>query len=83
MFDNLIYNRDPNEGHWLVDPAWNIMLIDHSRSFTSGTDMAHDNMTRIDRDLWDRIQQLDKPTVTAALGEWLDGGEIRAILEAA
>ena len=67
MFDNLIYNRDPNEGNWLVDPAWNLMLIDHSRSFTSDDDMAHDNMTRIDRYLWERMQQLDEPTLTAAL----------------
>ena len=81
MFDNLIYNRDPNEGNWLVDPAWNLMLIDHSRSFTSDDDMAHDNMTRIDRYLWERMQQLDEPTLTAALGEWLSGREIRAILE--
>jgi len=81
MFDNLIYNRDPNEGNWLVDPAWNLMLIDHSRSFTSDDDMAHDNMTRIDRYLWERMQQLDEPTLTAALGDWLSGREIRAILE--
>ena len=81
MFDNLIYNRDPNEGNWMVDPAWNLMVIDHSRSFTPDNDMAHENMTRIDRYLWERMQQLDEPTLTAALGEWLSGREIRAILE--
>ena len=81
MFDCLIYNRDPNEGNWLKDPAWNLMLIDHSRSFTPDDDMAHDNMTRIDRYLWERMQQLDEPILTEALGEWLSGREIRAILE--
>ena len=80
MFDTLIYNRDPNEGNWLVDPAWNLMLIDHSRSFTPGDDMAHENMLRVDRYLWERMQQLDEPVLTAALGKWLDDGEIRAIL---
>ena len=35
MFDCLIYNKDPNLGNWLVDPAWNLILIDHTRSFTS------------------------------------------------
>ena len=34
MFDNLIDNIDPNLGNWLVDPAWNLILIDHTRSFT-------------------------------------------------
>ena len=35
MFDNLIGNLDPNLGNWLVDPAWNLILIDHTRAFTS------------------------------------------------
>ena len=81
MFDNLIYNRDPNEGNWLVDPAWNLMLIDHSRSFTPYREMTHEDMTRFDRDLWERMQRLDEPGLTVALGEWLSTGEIRAILE--
>ena len=81
MFDNLIYNRDPNEGNWLVDPAWNLMVIDHSRAFTPDDDMAHEDMNRIDRYLWERMQQLDEPTLTAALGEWLSDREIEAILE--
>ena len=35
MFDNLIGNMDPNLGNWLVDPAWNLILIDHTRAFTT------------------------------------------------
>ena len=80
MFDNLIYNRDPNEGNWMVDPAWNVILIDHSRAFTRGTEMQHP-LTQVDRDLWDRMKALDEAALTAALGEWLGGGEIRSILE--
>ncbi len=80
MFDNLINNGDPNEGNWLKDPAWNVMLIDHSRSFTPDDDMTHADMTRIDRYLWERMQRLDEPTLTGALGEWLNGREIQAIL---
>ena len=81
MFDTLIYNQDPNEGNWLVDPAWNLMLIDHSRSFTPDNDMAHEDMTRVDRYLWERMQQLDEPVLTAVLGEWLSDREISAILD--
>ena len=81
MFDNLIYNQDPNEGNWLKDPAWNLILIDHSRSFTADDDMTHEDMNRIDRYLWERMQLLDEPTLTTVLGEWLSGREIEAILE--
>jgi hypothetical protein len=38
-------------------------------------------MIQIDRDLWQRMLQLDEQTLTAALDEWLSGKEIGAILE--
>ena len=40
MFHNLINNEDPNLGNWLVDPAWNIILIDNSRAFTKGPSIS-------------------------------------------
>ena len=80
MFHNLIYNKDPNLGNWLVDPAWNLILIDNSRAFTNGDSMVHE-LNRIDRDLWDRFQALDETTLTAALGEWLEDGAIREVLK--
>ena len=81
MFHNLIYNKDPNLGNWMVDPAWNLVIIDNSRAFTTDTDKRVHKLTRVDRDLWDRMAALDEPTLQAALGAWLDDGEIRAILE--
>ena len=79
MIDNLIANTDPNLGNWLVDPAWNIVLIDHSRAFTSTRKMTHE-MTRIDDDLWGRMQALDQNGLAAALGSWLSTEEIDALL---
>src|SRR5262245_14017872 len=80
MFDNLINNLDPNLGNWLVDPSWNLILIDHTRAFTGGTWMIHE-MTRIDADLWARMRALDQPTLRAAIGKWLIRGEERTVLE--
>jgi hypothetical protein len=81
MFDNLIYNMDPNQGNWLVDPAWNLILIDHTRSFTTDKKMAHEDMRRIDPDLWARMEALTEESLTAAIGEWIGKREIRALLE--
>ena len=75
MFDNLIGNIDPNLGNWLVDPAWNIILVDHSRAFTTTKDLYH-QLQYIDGPLWDNMQALDEASLTAALGQWLDRGEI-------
>ncbi|HSC26356.1 MAG TPA: hypothetical protein VLD67_03725 [Vicinamibacterales bacterium] len=80
MFDNLIYNKDPNLGNWLVDPAWNLILIDHTRAFTSSRDMVHE-MTRIDAELWDRMKALTEESLKAAIGNWMGGRELRAILQ--
>ena len=62
MFHNLIYNKDPNLGNWLVDPVWNLILIDSSRAFTTGDNMVH-QLTRVDRDLWERFLGLDEARV--------------------
>jgi hypothetical protein len=80
MFHNLINDVDPNLGNWLVDPAWNLILIDFSRCFTSGTKMVHE-LTRVDETLWNRMKELTEPSLTAAIGKRIGKGEIRSILE--
>ena len=80
MFDNLIGNLDPNLGNWLVDPAWNLILIDHTRAFTSTKNLYHEMMS-VDTELWDKMKALDEPSLTSALGQWLDKTAIRAVLE--
>lgn len=80
MFDNLIENLDPNLGNWLVDPAWHLMLIDHSRCFTSAKDMVH-VMTYIEPELWKRMQALTEASLQAPLGKWVAAPEIRAIIQ--
>lgn len=80
MFDNLIGNIDRNAGNLLVDPEWNLFLIDHSRAFISETKLPTE-MTRIDRALWDRMLTLDEASLTTAIGKWADRGSIRAMLK--
>jgi hypothetical protein len=80
MFDNLIGNTDPNLGNWLVDPAWNLILIDHTRAFTSTRNLYHE-MSVVDEELWAKMAALDEATLTKVVGEWLDRAAIRGILE--
>jgi hypothetical protein len=79
MFDNLINNRDPNLGNWLVDPAWNLILIDHTRAFAPGKDMVH-KMNRVEKALWERMLALELASLKTALGPFLDGGQVKDIL---
>jgi len=79
MFDDLIGNTDPNLGNWLVDPAWNLILIDHTRAFTGTKDLYH-QLTQVDADLWERMKALDEAKLKGALGSWLDEQAIRGVL---
>ena len=80
MFDNLIANIDRNAGNLLIDADWNLFLIDHSRAFITDTKLRN-VMTRVDREIWDRMLALDEPTLNAAIGPWVERGAIRAILK--
>jgi hypothetical protein len=80
MFDNLIANVDPNLGNWLVDADWDLILIDHSRALTPTKELYH-KMQQIDGPLWDRMKALTENQLTAAVGQWLDKGQIRAVLQ--
>ena len=80
MFDNLIGNKDPNLGNWLVDPAWNLILIDHTRAFATDRELVHRNMDHLDAELWARMQALTADGLMRALQPWVGKREIDAIL---
>jgi hypothetical protein len=80
MFHNLIGDIDPNLGNWLVDPGWNLILIDHSRALTKTKTLVHKMLAK-DEPLWTRAMALTEESLTASVGQWLGRDEIRALLE--
>jgi hypothetical protein len=79
MFHNLVGDIDPNLGNWLVDPAWNIILIDQSRAFTTTKTLVHE-MQHVDRPLWNAMRELTEAGLSERLSSWLDRGQVRALL---
>jgi hypothetical protein len=79
MFDNLICNTDRNAGNFLVDDDWNLFLIDHSRAFINDSKLVA-TLVRIDKELWEKMLALDEPTLTTAIGKWVDRGSVRGVL---
>jgi hypothetical protein len=73
VFDALTANIDRNAGNLLLDPAWNLILIDHSRAFTRTLQFPFP-LTHIDRELLAKLRALDEPTVRAHLGALLFDG---------
>jgi hypothetical protein len=82
VFDNLIANIDRNAGNILVDGEWNLILIDHSRAITPNKMPFEREMTRIDREFFERLKTLDEPLLMKHIRPWVLGdGEIRNTLK--
>jgi hypothetical protein len=82
VFDNLVGNIDRNAGNMLVDGAWNVILIDHSRAFAVDRMPFEKEMTRIDRELFGRLQALDEAGLKERVRPWLlSDGQMRGILK--
>jgi hypothetical protein len=79
MFDNLIRNLDRNAGNILIGPPGDVILIDHSRAFTTDKRLQN-KVERVDAELWERMQTLTRENLDRALGAWLDQDAIAAII---
>jgi hypothetical protein len=79
VFDDLVANIDENAGNILIDPAWNIIKVDHSRCFAESK-MPFE-LTRIDRPLYAAIQMLDEATLEREIGDWVESGAIGELLD--
>jgi hypothetical protein len=73
VFDCLIANVDRNGGNILVDDQWNIILIDHSRAFARTACPFAKKITRLDRDLFERLKALEEESLYARLKPWVFG----------
>ncbi len=73
VWDNLTANIDRNQGNLLMDDAWNLILIDHSRAFTASTSMPFP-MNKIDKEFYLKLKALDEVTLKQRLGKLLLDG---------
>ena len=81
VFDELIINIDRNLGNLLIGKDWDVILIDHTRSFTPyGGIRNPDNLTRCSRRLLKAMQNLTEARIAEAAADHLTKSEIRALL---
>jgi hypothetical protein len=80
MFDVLIGFRDRNLTNMLRDESWQLVLLDHSRAFSTSSELPR-KLTQVDRELWDRMDRLTRTQLDTALTRWLDQSEIAAVIE--
>ena len=88
LFDDLVANIDENAGNLLFDRQWNFIKVDHSRAFTDtqalpfpiGQTGGH-GVLRIDRQFFERVKALDRPTVAREIGNLLEGNCLPALFQ--
>lgn len=81
LFDLLIYNWDRHTDNILVDPQWNVWMIDHTRSFRREDDVPYvDQIILCERRFWERLQSLDEAAIRERLKDILNEPELRGLL---
>lgn len=81
LFDNLIYNIDRHSNNIWITKNWDIILIDHSRSFRPFNELrAESELRRFSRSLLAALEKLDRATLDKKMSKYLEGGQIGAVL---
>jgi hypothetical protein len=81
IWDELIQNRDRNQGNILWTNDWTLWLIDHTRAFRLDPNLRRpDQLLRCDRTLLERLRALTPESLQQAVGSSLTRSEQDALL---
>jgi hypothetical protein len=81
VFDQLVYDTDPNLTNVLITADWKIWRIDFTRAFRLRTDLPDPkDLAMCDRQLLAKLRQLDGATVLENTKPYLTKGEVKALM---
>ncbi len=82
VFSQLVYDTDRNLGNVLITEDWKLRMIDFTRAFRMFPDLENvKNLTRFDRQLLDKLKQLDAAEIEAKTKPHLSKSEVKAIIQ--
>jgi hypothetical protein len=82
VFSALVRDTDRNLTNVLITPQWKVMMIDFSRGFRLQPELMHQSdLARMCKELWPKLQSLQRDEVKKATGEWLTGSELDAMMK--
>jgi hypothetical protein len=82
VFCQLVCDTDPNLTNLLIDNNWKIYMIDFSRAFRLHKDLRHpEEVDHCDRNLLEKLRQLDQKEVELKTKKHLQKGEIKALMK--
>ncbi|HKH71184.1 MAG TPA: hypothetical protein VKA59_07515 [Vicinamibacterales bacterium] len=81
IWDELIQNRDRNQGNILWTHDWTMWLIDHTRAFRLNTNLLKpEQLARCDRGFLERLRAMTQESLSQAVGTSLTKQEQEALL---
>ncbi len=81
VFNQLIYNADPNQGNILITRDWKVWLIDFTRAFRRHKTLGDPaSLVKIERSLLERLRGLSRERIKSRLRDYLTAGELRPLL---
>ena len=81
VFDQLVYDDDPNLTNVLIGADWTIWRVDFSRAFRLKKDLRNPgDLVRCDRQLFDKLKALDGNAVAEKTKHYLTKDEVKAVM---
>jgi hypothetical protein len=81
VFDQLVYDTDPNLTNVIIGENWQIWRIDFGRAFRLFNDVKDPkDLVRCDRQLFEKLKALDKNALTEKTNHYLTKDEVKAVM---
>ncbi len=81
VFDQLVYDDDPNLTNVLIGEDWKIWRVDFSRAFRTKKDLRDPNdLVRCDRYLLEKLRTLDGDQLAEKTKHYLTKDEVKAVM---
>jgi hypothetical protein len=81
VFDNLVYDTDPNLTNVLIGEEWKLWRIDFSRAFRNFKDVKDPkDLVRCDRQLLEKLKALDANALAEKTKSYLSKDQVKAVM---
>jgi hypothetical protein len=81
VFDELVFDTDPNLTNVLIGEDWKLWRIDFSRAFRPFKDLKDPkDLVRCDRQLWEKLKALNANDLTEKTKGYLSKDEVKGVM---
>jgi len=81
VFDELVYDTDPNLTNVLIGEDWTVWRIDFSRAFRTNKDLRfRKNLVKCDRQLFEKLKHLKADELAEKTKRYLNKSEVNGVM---